>query len=204
MGRMIKKLSIFIIISGAIFIGIGTYQYLETTKAQDNALIVAREVLKKTVEKAEEKKNRDPSDPFQPEYGETVGILVIPKIDAELPIVEGTDEDELAKGVGHYTGTAYPTENDQIVLSGHRDTVFRKMGELEIGDEFIVQLPYGDFTYIIEDTKIVDADDRTVIKSTAPNEELVVTTCYPFSYVGNAPDRYIITAIPIEQNKSDL
>ena len=137
---------------------------------------------------------------FLPTKGETVGVLNIPKLESEIAIIEGTHEDELAQGVGHYNGTAYPMQNDQIVLSGHRDTVFQRMGELEIGDIMVVQLPYGDFSYEIVDTKIVDADDRTIIVPTAPDEVLTVTTCYPFTYVGSAPDRYIITALPVDQS----
>src|SRR5690606_3224100 len=110
--------------------------------------------------------------------------------------VEGVDEEELEKGVGHYKGTAFPSQDGQIVLSGHRDTVFRRLGELQIGDELVVQMPYGEFTYVIEDTDIVDADDRTVINPNIDEELLTVTTCYPFTYVGSAPDRYIIYAKP--------
>ena len=83
-----------------------------------------------------------------------------------------------------------------MVLSGHRDTVFQDLGDLEIGDELIVHMSYGTFTYIIQETEIVDADDRTVIRPTAPDEVLTVTTCYPFGYIGPAPDRYIIYATP--------
>lgn len=194
---MIKKLSIFVIIVGVVLIGIGGYQYFKTTKAQENSLSEAYRILENPkIERNFIQKDEE----FIPIDGETVGLLVIPRINAELPIVEGTSEDELEKGVGHYKGTAYPMQNDQIVLSGHRDTVFRRMGELEIGDSFIVKLPYGSFEYKIESTKIVDANDRSIIKSTAPEEELVVTTCYPFTYVGDAPDRYILTAKPVENN----
>jgi sortase A len=130
--------------------------------------------------------------------GEAIGILKIPRLKAELPIIEGTDEDELEKGVGHYSTTVFPGQPDQILLSGHRDTVFRSLGELEIGDIFEVSMPYGKFTYEITDSKIVDADDTTVIQSTAPKEILTVSTCYPFSYVGNAPSRYILNAKRIQ------
>ncbi|WP_282142118.1 class D sortase [Cytobacillus oceanisediminis] len=132
------------------------------------------------------------------EQGEAIGILKIPRLKAELPIIEGTDEDELEKGVGHYSTTVLPGQPDQILLSGHRDTVFRRLGELEIGDIFEVSMPYGKFTYEITDSKIVDAGDTTVIRSTAPNEILTVSTCYPFSYVGNAPSRYILNAKRIQ------
>src|SRR5699024_3788293 len=138
---------------------------------------------------------------FKPNFGDSAGMLVIDKIDANLPIVEGTSEDDLKKGVGHYEGTAYPLEDDQIVLSGHRDTVFRRMGELQIGDIMKVRMPYGDFDYEIVNTKVVPADDLSII---VPHDEetLTVTTCYPFRYIGNAPDRYIIDAKPV-YNKKD-
>lgn len=133
---------------------------------------------------------------FEPEFGEASGILQIEKIDANIPIVEGTHEDDLRKGVGHYKGTAYPLDDDQIVLSGHRDTVFKRMSEIEIGDIMTVRMPYGDFDYEIINTKIVPADDLSII---VPHDEeiLTVTTCYPFRYIGNAPDRFIVDAKPI-------
>lgn len=197
---MIKKLALIIIIMGIALIGVGGYQFSKTKEAQKNSLAEAHRILDLSKEKTSTELKTENIETFNPKDGETVGILSIPKINAELPIVEGTSEDELEKGVGHYEGTAYPTQKDQILLSGHRDTVFRRMGELKIGDVFIVKLPYGTFEYKIESTKIVDAVDRSIIKSTAPEEELVVTTCYPFTYVGDAPDRYIITAKPRENN----
>ncbi|MDL4839204.1 class D sortase [Aquibacillus rhizosphaerae] len=191
-----KKLAILFMIAGLVLVAIGGYELIKTKAAERNTLNEAHQLL--NVEKDEANTKTDPSE-FFPDMGETVGILEMPSIDAELPIVEGTDADDLEKGVGHYKGTAYPRQQDQIVLSGHRDTVFRKLGDIEIGDIFILKLPYGEFTYEMVDSKIVDADDRTIIKSTAPEEELVITTCYPFSYVGNAPERYIIYAKPIEE-----
>lgn len=202
---MVNKLAIIIIIVGIALIGIGGFQYFKTKEEQKNTLEEAYKILEdhnqQTINHPNENHNIETqikeNKEFNPFHGETVGILEIPKLKAELPIVEGTSDEDLEKGVGHYKGTAYPTEGDQIVLSGHRDTVFQRMGELEIGDVFIVKLPYGSFGYKIESTKIVDADDRTIIKTTAPNEELVVTTCYPFTFVGTAPERYILTAKPV-------
>lgn len=186
-------------LTGCLFLVIGGYQFIKSEIAQKASLTEAKALLKQdsslpSAGKTTPKQAAE-SVHFSPKTGETLGILSIPKISAELPIVEGTDEDELEKGVGHYSGTALPGEQDQIVLSGHRDTVFRRMGELKIGDQLIVQLPYGEFVYQIEETDIVSADDTSVIQS-QPEEVLTVTTCYPFGYLGNAPDRYIITARP--------
>ncbi|RKQ35589.1 class D sortase [Oceanobacillus halophilus] len=191
-----KKLAILLILAGVIILGIGSYQWITTENAQKNSLIEAKELLKETPHKEKDVHNQKTGD-FLPQTGETSGILHIPKLKSDLPIIEGTDEDELDKGVGHYKGTAYPTQGEQIVLSGHRDTVFRRMGELELGDILTLELPYGDFSYEIVETQIVDADDRTIIKPQG-KEVLTLTTCYPFSFVGSAPDRYIITALPVE------
>jgi sortase A len=128
--------------------------------------------------------------------GDTIGLLYIPRLDREIPIVEGTDEEELSQGVGHYTGTGLPGENKQILLSGHRDTVFRSFGELEHGDEFHVKMKHGTFVYEISDHEIVDADNTTVIDPSREDEYLTVSTCYPFSYIGNAPDRFVFYAYP--------
>lgn len=201
-----KKLAILLVSAGMFFSGLGIYQWIHTNKAQDKSLAEAKALLNDETPShtssstIQEGRKTESIASFSPETGETVGILHVPRLNADLPIIEGTDEDELEKGVGHYKSSAYPQQRDQIVLSGHRDTVFRRMGELEIGDKLIVRVPYGDFTYEIVDTFIVDANDRTVIKSTAPKEVLTLTTCYPFSYIGNAPERYIINALPVKNS----
>ncbi|WP_035427028.1 MULTISPECIES: class D sortase [Sediminibacillus] len=200
----VKKIAFLVMIAGIVLLSCGFIQLMHTERAQQNSLADAHALL--NGEKTNERMNTAQTSEqgaantaeYLPGQGETAGILSIPKIGAELPIVEGTDPDDLEKGVGHYKGTAYPAEDDQIVLSGHRDTVFRRMGEVEVGDIFIVRLPYGEFRYEMKSARVVDADDRTVIKPTAPEEILTLTTCYPFSYLGNAPQRYVITAVPVE------
>ncbi|KRF50763.1 sortase [Bacillus sp. Soil745] len=129
----------------------------------------------------------------RPETGDLMGELYIPKIEATLPIYHGTDEDELEKGVGHYAGSVLPGEKDNSVLSGHRDTIFRDLGEVGEGDLLIAKTEAGSFTYKVRKVRIVDADDRTVIVP-KPKATLTVTTCYPFSYIGSAPERYVLVA----------
>lgn len=129
----------------------------------------------------------------EPGIGENIGELYIPKIKSVLPIIHGTDEDELEKGVGHYAGSVMPGEKDNSVLSGHRDTVFRKLGEVGKGDILEVTTKAGTFVYRVNKVRIVDADDRTVIVP-KPRAMLTVTTCYPFDFIGDAPQRYILVA----------
>ncbi|MGL4820768.1 MAG: sortase, partial [Bacilli bacterium] len=110
------------------------------------------------------------------------------------------DEPELAKGVGHYSNSVLPGENDHTILSGHRDVVFRRLGELEVGDSIFVTTEAGTFEYRVRKTRIVDADDRTVIVP-KPRATLSLTTCYPFYFVGDAPERYIVTGNMVEKKK---
>ncbi|MHB1018447.1 MAG: class D sortase [Coriobacteriia bacterium] len=131
--------------------------------------------------------------PVRPAKGDPVGTLLIPALDQTLPIVEGTDDAELKVGVGHYTQSVLPGEADNCVLSAHRDTHFSRLEELIVGDRLIVQTSAGTFTYEISGTRIVDKDDRTVIVPT-DHAVLTLSTCYPFNYIGSAPDRYIISA----------
>lgn len=191
--KFTKILAIGIVISGVLVLGIGFFQLWNIKQQEKTSLAAAKDLVQESQQKVKKEE-------FKPETGEASGLLLIPKINAELAIVEGTDADDLEKGVGHYKGSFYPDENGQIVLSGHRDTVFRKAGLLELGDHLTMKMPYGDYTYEITSTKIVSADDTSIITLQNSEEELVLTTCYPFSFVGNAPDRYIIYAKRILDN----
>ncbi|MBD8071056.1 class D sortase [Bacillus sp. PS06] len=188
-----KKSSIiallFILCGGGI-IGYSGWEIYKTKAETSKSLVEAKELI----QQGRENNSQEVIKKSDVKFGETIGILSIPVLNAELPIVEGTDPDDLDKGVGHYRGSYLPDENGQIVLSGHRDTVFRDMGKLKLGDTLVIQLPTGDFTYKITNTKIVSADDTSIITLQDEEEELILTTCYPFSYIGDAPDRYIMYA----------
>ena len=131
--------------------------------------------------------------PERPTEGDLIGTLEIPALGQTFPIVEGTGDAELKEGVGHYVQSVLPGEADNCVLSAHRDTHFSRLEELQVGDRLIVQTSAGTFTYEISGIRIVDKDDRTVIVPT-DHAVLTLSTCYPFNYVGSAPDRYIISA----------
>lgn len=189
---MKAKFPLLIIFIGLILLGIGGWQYLNGKYQSMASLKEAKKMVLKQPDDNNAEAARKNYAP--PKVGATAGLLVISKIKAELAIVEGTDPDDLEKGVGHYKGSFYPGDNGQIVLSGHRDTVFRRLGELEIGDILKMRMPYGSYTYEITNTKIVKSDDTSIITLQHKKEELILTTCYPFRYVGNAPKRYIIYA----------
>lgn len=128
----LKHIPLLVIIIGVIITCYGSWKIVDSHMKTNQSLEEAKKRLNPFWQR---KKRIEPlwrsAKEFHPKTGEASGILEIPKIDADLPIVEGTDADDLAKGVGHYKDSYYPDEHGQIVLSGHRDTVFRRTGELK-------------------------------------------------------------------------
>jgi len=131
--------------------------------------------------------------PRKIQSGDTIGSIYIPAIQRNLRIVQGTDDESLKLGVGHFIGSVLPGVKDNCVLSGHRDGVFERLGELKKGDKLIINTVTGKHAYEVSSIRIVDADNRTVIVPTK-NAVLTLTTCYPFNYFGHAPKRYIVSA----------
>ncbi|WP_110927240.1 class D sortase [Bacillus massiliglaciei] len=187
-------------IAGVLFLIGGLYlaisNYLDWQEGRSSATELTDSEMR-TYETAEAE--TVPSPPDQPEEeslphqtGEKVGWLIIPKIEKKFTVYWGTKEEVLAKGVGMFDSelTTSPGQG-HTVLSGHRDTVFSGLDELEAGDELIVEYADRRYIYSIEKTWITDKEDRSVIvKKNEP--VLTLTTCYPFTYIGNAPERYII------------
>ncbi|QMT18172.1 class D sortase [Planococcus maritimus] len=132
---------------------------------------------------------------IQQAAGTEIAALLIPKIGQKYSIYWGTDPSTLTQGVGMFVSnlTTVPGGYGHTVLSGHRDTVFTRLDELEKGDLLHVQYDGKLFSYEVTDTWITHEDDRTVI---VEKEEsmLTLTTCYPFDFIGFAPDRYIVQA----------
>jgi sortase A len=130
----------------------------------------------------------------KPKLGDFIGTLTISRLKKSIPIYEGTESDQLRKGAGHYRKSVLPGLKDNSVLAGHRDSVFAEFGKLKRGDTLLVDTYYGSFTYTIDSFRIVKANDRTVIVP-RPVATLTLSTCYPFYFVGSAPDRFIVTAL---------
>ncbi|MGP7818772.1 class D sortase [Niallia sp. 01092] len=194
---LLLSLSAAIILFGIWFSGTNAYTFLKGYFLFKTGQVHADADKKQPNEKVEKKQKEEKEQaslyPESPKKGENVGELIIPKLNANLPIFHGTDEEELEKGVGHFAGSVLPGEKDNSVLSGHRDTVFRKLGEVGKGDLLTVKTSAGEFTYKVKKVRIVDKDDRTVIVP-KPKATLTVSTCYPFNFIGDAPRRYILVA----------
>jgi sortase A len=122
-----------------------------------------------------------------------LAVLRIPKVHLEVPVLEGTDDLILNRGVGHIAGTVQPGEDGNIGIAGHRDGFFRVLKDVGPGDTVELATPSHIDTFIVDRIVLVRPDDVSVLQ-TRPVSSLTLVTCYPFYYVGSAPERYIVQA----------
>ena len=125
--------------------------------------------------------------------GSLVGRLEIPRLQLSAIVLEGSDSRTLSRGVGRIPQTADPGQDGNVVLSGHRDTFFRPLRQIRAGDRVTLQTPMGLYRYVVEWTAVVNPSDTASLKAT-PDRSLTLVTCYPFRYVGPAPQRFIVRA----------
>jgi sortase A len=113
--------------------------------------------------------------------GEAIGRLAIPSIDLDVVAVEGTDTASLQKGPGHYPETRFPGQGGTLAIAGHRTTYlapFRHLDQLAPGDEIEIEMPYANFAYRVQKTRVVD-DSAVNIIHRVGYERLILTACHP-------------------------
>jgi sortase A len=125
--------------------------------------------------------------------GGAIGEIQIPRLGLTAIVVQGDSSAILQRAVGHLADTALPGESGNVVLVGHRDTFFRPLKRVHAGDAITLKTRDGDFEYRVESTAVVPPSDVQVLQSTG-GRTLTLITCYPFSYLGSAPDRFIVRA----------
>jgi sortase A len=132
---------------------------------------------------------------FRTRPGQTIAKLMIPRLGAELFVIEGDGPEQLRRGPGHLSDTAPLGTVGNSVIAGHRDTHFRVLKDVRKGDDIVIETRSKRFLYRVTGTKVVSPADTSSLQPT-PTAELNLVTCYPFHYVGNAPKRFVVEARP--------
>jgi len=122
-----------------------------------------------------------------------IGRLSIPGLHLSVMVHEGIDRRTLQLAVGHIPGTALPGQSGNAGLAGHRDTFFRRLRDLRTGDEIRFSTVSGNFRYLVESIVVVGPDNVAVLAPSSANV-LTLVTCFPFSYIGSAPKRFVVRA----------
>lgn len=123
-----------------------------------------------------------------------LAVLRIPRFRLEVAVLPGTDDFVLDRAVGHIDDTALPETNGNIGIAGHRDGFFRGLKDIAAGDPIELETRKGRELYRVERTWIVDPEDVSVLDPT-PVQSLTLVTCYPFYFIGSAPQRFIVRAV---------
>jgi len=131
------------------------------------------------------------------QFAPPLAVLEIPKIGLEVPVFEGTDDITLNRGVGRITGTARPGQGGNVGIAGHRDGFFRGLKDVVVGDRLELKTPVRTETYKVDQVRIVKPTDVQVLENRSV-ATLTLVTCYPFYFIGNAPQRYIVRATALD------
>lgn len=136
-----------------------------------------------------------------PDSGESsalpVALLRIPRIDLEVPVFADTTERNLNRGAGWIEGTAAPESGGNFGIAAHRDAHFRPLKDVAVGDVLEVESLHGARKYEVTGITIVDPEDVSPLDPT-DTATVTLVTCYPFYFIGNAPQRYIVRATSLD------
>jgi sortase A len=179
-GRWLTWLGSALIIGGAVFLACYWWTLHERTVAQQRA----KEWLNRTA---------TIHRPAPARRGDVVGELDIPRLQVSVMVFEGDDSGILKQGAGHIPGTALPAGTGNIGIAAHRDTYFRPLRAIRANDVITLKTPAGTSRYTVTECGIVRPSDVGVLER-APGRDLTLVTCYPFFYVGSAPERFIVHA----------
>lgn len=123
--------------------------------------------------------------------------LTVPRLDMAVMVAQGMDSRTLRRAAGHIPGTAPVGSGGNVGLAGHRDSFFRPLRHVKVGDEIVLTTPQSVSTYRVEWTEVVTPEATEVLRPT-PYPALTLVTCYPFTFVGTAPDRLVVRARLVE------
>ena len=127
-----------------------------------------------------------------PEDG-LIGRMQVDRLGVSVVVMEGTSNKTLRRAVGHIAGTALPGRTGNVGIAGHRDTFFRPLRNIHSNDVITLTTRSGEYRYRVVSTKVVKPDNVGVLNSDG-NEVLTLVTCYPFYFLGSAPQRFIVRA----------
>lgn len=134
----------------------------------------------------------------KPAPSAVIGRLSIPAASVDAIVSEGVDEKTLRRAIGHIPNTALPGQPGNVGLAAHRDTFFRGLKDLQLADPIQLITTNGTFEYVVEELRIVEPTETGVL-APGPEPTLTLVTCYPFDYIGSAPQRYIVRARGVAQ-----
>ena len=182
-----KKLSYIFIVLGILTLSYVGYGLLDTWRYQAEQARRFEHALKET-QAAQTKGLVIPAG-----EGAPLGRIEISRVGLTAMVQEGVAEETLRHAVGHIPTTPLPDQRGNVALAGHRDTFFRGLRHVRQNDEIMLTTLSGAYRYRVQSTQVV-APEATEVLNAAAEDTLTLVTCYPFNFVGAAPQRFIVRA----------
>jgi sortase A len=179
-----------LLVAGAVLLGY--WGYAQARSHIENAALDRRLERMLQTEPAEQPEQA-PKEPEVFAEGELLGRIEAPRVGVSTVILHGVSDPVLSRAAGHIPGTVRPGAEGNSAIAAHRDSFFRGLKDIRSGDEITVTRPDGIFTYRVTATEVVEPEDIHVLDPTS-DARLTLVTCYPFNYVGAAPQRFIVVA----------
>ncbi|HEV8202295.1 MAG TPA: class D sortase [Candidatus Polarisedimenticolia bacterium] len=197
---MQRLLAIGLLLTGLMFLGAWTWEQLDTRWFQEtqNRRLAELQQTRSSAPKSSTTSSSSATRKEKPaatnlHTGDLIGKIDIGRVGLSAIIAEGTDNRTLRRAVGHVPSTPLPGDDGNVVLAGHRDSFFRALRTVQEGDEIELTTPGATLRYEITSIEVVGAEDTDVLWPTR-EKSLTLITCYPFHYIGPAPDRYVVRA----------
>jgi sortase A len=195
------------LIVGGLLLAWPTFLYIKSTFVQRSGSRQIDQAYELSKKRAPEKPSLIPPlrtrAPRPVKKGSVIAKFEIPRLDMSFVVLEGTDAGTLDKSIGHVESTAEPGEYGNIGIAGHRNTHFRKMEWIRRGDEILLKSPEDQYRYVVDSIRLVTPDDVEVLDDSL-GPAVTIVTCFPFEYVGHAPNRFIVRAVPDEETRQKL
>jgi sortase A len=185
--RLVGWTRLLLITTGTIALAYVAFTALDASLYQ----VSAKRSLESQIQAENEHKLTGPRPAVK--RGDVLGRMDIPRLGVSVAVLQGTSSQMLRVGAGHIEGTPLPGDPGNSGIAGHRDTFFRGLKDIRRNDEIRFQTATGLFLYQVDWVNIVAPDDMSVL---APSAEATLTlvTCYPFYFVGSAPNRFVVRA----------
>jgi sortase A len=162
--------------AGFVFVDAHSYQALEMKNFEPPALLYEPPILTE---------------------GDVIGEIQVPRLGLNVMVVQGDSTASLRRAVGHLSESALPGEWGNVALAGHRDTFFRPLRDIRLGDEIRFKTRERNFAYLVESIEVVAPTDIRVLEPST-GHDLTLLTCFPFYYVGPAPRRFVVRAHQVD------
>ena len=191
------------LLSGASLLAWPMFVTLESEFTQWSGERRLLEASQTTQEKIVQTGPRLPAGKRGSRSGAVLGRFEVPRLQLSYVVLEGTNNRTLDKSIGHVEGTADIGEPGNIGIAGHRNTHFRKLEWIRRDDEIKLSSPNAEFCYRVEWVRLFKPGDMEVLDP-SHGPALTLVTCFPFEYVGAAPLRFVVRALPDETTRSRL